>query len=96
MPHTRILWSAILPRIFYYGKRASGSTSQEALEGVRLSLNRYARRQTKHVGNASVIQHDIDRANHNLLVRDGIHLSDQGSDILIGNFEDAVKEAIVV
>ena len=45
MPHALILWSSILPRITYRGKRPAASTSQEALEGVRISLNNYARRQ---------------------------------------------------
>ena len=83
MPQALILWSSILPRIVYHGKRPTGSTSQEALEGVRVSLNNYARRQANRMGNASVIIHDIDRSNHNMFIRDGVHLSDQGSDILI-------------
>ena len=94
MPQARILWSSILPRIVYHGKRPTGSTSQEALEGVRVSLNNYARRQTNGMGNASVIIHNIDRSNHNMFIRDGVHLSDQGSDILIASYALAIKKAL--
>ena len=93
MPQALILWSSILPRIVYHGKRPTGSTSQEALEGVRVSLNNYARRQANRMGNASVIIHDIDRSNHNMFIRDGVHLSDQGSDILIASFALAIRKA---
>ena len=94
MPQALILWSSILPRIVYHGKRPTGSTSQEALEGVRVSLNNYARRQANRMGNASVTIHDIDRSNHNMFIRDGVHLSDQGSDILIASFALAIRKAL--
>ena len=69
------------------------TTSQKALESVRKSLNKFAWRQVKLIGNASLIRHDIEPTNHQLYNRDGFHLSDQGSDILITNFELAIKEA---
>ena len=94
MPQALIIWSSILPRIGYRGNRPTGCNNQDALEGVRVSLNNYARRQTNRMGNASIIIHDIDRADHNMFIRDGVHLSDQGSDILIAGFALAIKKAL--
>ncbi|XP_071481802.1 uncharacterized protein [Diadema antillarum] len=94
MPQALIMWSSILPRLVYHGKRPTGHTNQDALEGVRISLNNYARRQTKRMGNASIIMHNIARSNHQMFIRDGVHLSDQGSDILIADLALAIKKAL--
>ena len=46
------------------------------------------------MGNASVIIHDIDRSNRNMFIRDDVHLSDLGSDILIASFALAIKKPL--
>ena len=92
MPHTHIAWSSIIPRLFYYGSKHDPS-SQRALNGVRKSLNKYAKRRLARMMNTSVIEHEFDSANHSLFNRDGVHLSDTGADILINNFKEAAREA---
>lgn len=91
MPGTHIAWSGILPRLFYYGSRP-GPTSQEAMDGVRKSLNKFAKRRISQMVNTSMIVHNIDTKEHSLFHRDGIHLSDVGSDMLIDKFESAAKD----
>nr|XP_054772036.1 uncharacterized protein LOC129280000 [Lytechinus pictus] len=92
MPHTHITWSGILPRLFYYGRK-QGSNSQEALDGVRKSLNKYARRKLARMSDTTIIKHEFDPTIHSLFNRDRVHLSDSGSDILIDSFRTAAREA---
>ena len=42
---------------------------------------------------ASYIEHNFNVQQHHFYQRDGIHLSDEGTDILIGDFEAAVNLA---
>ena len=44
-PHTTVIWSDILPRLFYFGAR-----SQLSLERKRCALNRWARSQGQQLG----------------------------------------------
>ncbi|XP_063967040.1 uncharacterized protein LOC135156950 [Lytechinus pictus] len=92
MPHTHITWSGMLPRLFYYGRK-QGSNSQEALDGVRKSLNKYARRKLARMSDTTIIKHEFDPTIHSLFNRDRVHLSDSGSDILIDSFRTAAREA---
>ena len=72
MPCTHIAWSTIIPRLFYYNSRGHW-TSQDAMDGVRKSLNKYARRLITRRPNASVIAHQLDPSNHSLFLRDEVH-----------------------
>ncbi|XP_030842494.1 uncharacterized protein LOC115924473 [Strongylocentrotus purpuratus] len=56
MPRTHIAWSTIIPRLFYHSSRGY-RTLQDAMDGVRKSLNKYARRLIARLPNASVIAH---------------------------------------
>ena len=87
--HTaHLTWSAILPRLFYYGYERY--TSQVAIDNIRKSLNKFAKRKVLKLLNASFVSHNFDTHEHKYFVRDGIHLSDTGSDILIEDFAWAV------
>lgn len=91
LPYCHIAWSSILPRLFYYNVQKE-LTSHKALIGVRISINKYARRSIMKLPNASYISHcNIKPSNHRLFFRDGVHLSKKGSDVLISNFTQAVK-----
>ncbi|XP_038056044.1 uncharacterized protein LOC119728036 [Patiria miniata] len=90
-PQAHLTWSAILPRLFYYGYERC--TSQVKIENVRKSLNKYAKRRVLRIANASFISHSFATHEHRYFRRDGVHLSDAGSDILIGDFMLAVQSA---
>ena len=51
--------------IFYHSSRGH-RISQDAIDGVRKSLNKYARRIIARLPNASVIAHQLDPSNHSL------------------------------
>lgn len=93
MPRTHIAWSTIIPRLFYHSSRGY-RTLQDAMDGVRKSLNKYARRLIARLPNASVIAHQLDPSNHSLFLRDGVHLSDRGSDAFIDNFQEGIDSGL--
>ena len=90
LPGIHISFSSILPRLFYYGHSRS-MQSQAALNRVRKTVNKYARRKIRRMHRASFIAHVFNVKQHHFYHRDGVHLSDEGSDILIGDFESAIS-----
>ena len=73
-PAASIVWSDILPRVFYFGAR-----SQVAMERQRRALNRWAKSQSAKV-NARVLHHPNFKWSDCSLFRfDGVHLSPKGN-----------------
>ena len=91
LPHSYISWSAILPRMLYYGYERY--TSQVAIDNVWKNMNKFAKRRILRIPQASFMSHKFDTHEHKFYCRDGIHLSDAGSDVLIGDFATAVQKA---
>ena len=86
LPNTTIIWSDILPRLFYFGaqKRVGKKTTR--------SLNRFAEKICKQLGNAHRIIHaqSITDSLHSLYRHDGVHLSCLGNDLFRGNLSSAI------
>ena len=76
LPNTRVVWSDILPRLYYYGEHNSGGGKRWVV-----NLNRHAHRICRTMGNASYINHSvfINPQHHNLYRYDGLHLSEEGN-----------------
>jgi lysophospholipase L1-like esterase len=88
-PHTTIIWSDILPRLFYFGAR-----SQLSLERKRRALNRWARSQGRRLG-VSILHHPQFKWTETALYRfDGVHLSPTGNQVFLGNFRCAIRSLL--
>ncbi len=89
------MWSDILPRLHNSGWLPDSPRSQEKLEGVRVSINDYARRQTNKLRQASIITHrGIKASSTSLFINsknDKVHLSDLGEEILLQDFEGGLQ-----
>jgi lysophospholipase L1-like esterase len=87
LPDARLIWSSILPRLFYYGE-----TSQGAGERVRIKLNLFAQKLCRELVGMHIIKHDssFPAFNHALYRHDGIHLSEQGNIRFQRNMENAL------
>ena len=86
-PDTRLIWSDIVDRAFFLGESSPGA-------GVRATkiVNRGMHRACLRIDNTYFIGHSryICAAEHALYRRDGIHLSEEGSQILVLNWENAL------
>ncbi len=87
LPQTRIIWSEILPRLFYYRERRAGAGNS-----VRDKLNTHAQKVCMEVIHGKIIWHgDLFPAFcHEYYRYDGVHLEGQGNFRLIQNFENAL------
>ena len=84
-PSATLVWSAILPRLFYYGAKDQGS-----MEHIRRSINRWARSRCRLFG-ASFLPHDLFHwQNHALYLYDGVHLSVTGTKLLLSDFASCI------
>ena len=88
LPGTTIIWSDILPRLFYFGeiKRNAGRRNVRA-------LNRFAQRICTGLGNAHRIVHTSNfmASQHAMFRCDGVHLSPLGNEIFCGNLYSAIE-----
>ena len=88
-PATCIIWSDILPRVFYFGAR-----SQMSIERKRRAVNRWARSQGRRLG-VSILHHPQFTWTETSLYRyDGIHLSPLGNGIFIANLLLAIRSSM--
>ena len=88
LPGCRLIWSQVLPRLFWYGERVPG-----AGEKVRKEVNRCAYATCKALSgdNRVIFHHGINGRDHSLFERrDGIHLSSKGFWV----FRDQIRGAI--
>ena len=79
-PKMVLIWSAILPRVFYFGAR-----SQASLERKRKSLNRWAQKQCTKLGAHYLHHPQFVWTDTSLYRYDGVHLSVRGNNIFREN-----------
>ena len=84
-PHSLIVWSGILPRVFYFGAR-----SQASMENKRKAVNRWARKQCQKLGACYLHHPQFVWTSHNLYRFDGVHLSPEGVRI----FQENIRQCI--
>ena len=84
-PSATLVWSAILPRLFYYGAKDQGT-----MEHILWSINRWARSHCR-LFRASFSPHDLFHwHNHVLYIYDGVHLSVDGTNLLLSDFASCI------
>ena len=88
LPATRIVWSDILLRLFYYGEERPGVGKRNVS-----ALNKFAHKVCKKLGRAHAIvhAHNINPCSHSAYWRDGLHLSKEGNRLFCRNIFDAVS-----
>ena len=83
----RIIWSSILPRLFYYGahRKGAGKDFQRKLDNVG---RQYCIRE---LGGCAISHKDLYHPYaHHLFIKDAIHLSDSGNWVYRQNIENAL------
>ena len=86
MPHTRMVWSQILPR---YKWRSS--LLQEQLDKIRVRLNSRLATLILSLGGASIKYPELDKENVQFLQDDRVHLTDLGNDIMLYRIQQAFQ-----
>ena len=87
---TKVVWSDILPRIFYFGAK-----SQAAVEKKRRAINRWAKSQCIRLG-AHCLPHPQFVWSETALYRfDGVHLSPLGTKIFRDNLRACASAMLV-
>lgn len=89
-PHTRICVSAMLPRIIW----SRSPIPVAKIERKRRLLNRFLRRLVTFIGGRYVAHEDITSDTPGLYFRDGVHLSDVGSDLFLLSFKTLLEELL--
>ena len=87
-PDVVFVWSDILPRLVWKGAKPK---DYPAMEKKRGCLNRTARRVVASYADGRQLIHDNFDHTPGLFWRDGVHLSDIGSDLLLVNMQEAVS-----
>ncbi len=87
LPQVRIIWSEIIPRLFYYGEKSGG-----AGERSRIKLNRHARKVCLEDVQGYVIRNAdlFPRWAYEYYRYDGVHLSVQGNFRFRQNLENGL------
>lgn len=86
-PNTKIMFSAMFPRIVW-----TRTKNPEKMEPKRKEINRVIRRFMQYKGRGVFIEHpEITTDTPGLYGRDGIHLSDIGSDIFMLDIREALR-----
>jgi lysophospholipase L1-like esterase len=89
-PHTKIIWSGILPRLYW-----KYSSNFVAMEKARKRLNSFGAKQTLALGGHYILHPDIVVNCKSLFKDDGVHLSQLGNDLFLNRLS-AVLEAITL
>ena len=90
LPHTRLVWSEIIPRQKYKG---FGEEDQPRVETVRLAMNKWAHAECRRLGGVSVA-HPCFRYNEEQLYwTDGVHLSETGGGVLLEDLQ-AIRQLL--
>ena len=87
LPFTRIIWSDILPRLFYHGELRAGAGERD-----RSKLNKCGRKACLEAIQGHVIKYKdlFPRFHHHLYRWDGIHLSKQGNLVFRQHLENSL------
>ena len=89
-PETCLIWSDILPRATYRGARSNAK-----IEKARKSLNNAMKLFMPQI-NGQIIQHgNIQWNAHHLYRRDGVHMNNEGNDVLLTNMTNAMTKIIL-
>ena len=87
LPNTRIIWSDILPRLFYHGERTPGAGKL-----LNAALNRYAHSLCRRLGVPVIVHYRrIIPGDHALFRRDGLHLFNSGNTTFRDNIYNALE-----
>ncbi len=86
VPGTKIIWSDILTRLFFYQAR-----DQNSARHCLRQINRFARNRFYYQRGYIVHHPYITADNHDLFYYDCLHLSDLGSDLFINNLKAAIE-----
>ena len=90
-PNMTIVWSAILPRVHYFGAH-----SQTALKRKRRTINRWARSQCSKLASALCLHHpQFQWSDLSLYKFDGVHLSPYGNQVFTANIQQFLQSSIV-
>ncbi|KAJ8314851.1 hypothetical protein KUTeg_007001 [Tegillarca granosa] len=90
LPNTTVVWSCILPRLFWYGAR-----SQVAIDNVRKRTNREISSYILKLGGRVITQSDLSDKETGCYRFDGIHLSDIGNDIYLNALQGALESFLI-
>ncbi|KAJ8319201.1 LOW QUALITY PROTEIN: hypothetical protein KUTeg_004292 [Tegillarca granosa] len=90
LPNTTVVWSCILPRLFWYGAR-----SQVAIDNVRKRTNREISSYILKLGGTVITQSDLSDKETGCYRFDGIHLSDIGNDIYLNALQGALESFLI-
>ena len=86
MPLTCIVWSHILPRLYW-----RYAVSNVATDRSRWRINRSVASSVLKSGGASIKYPDIRVAQSNLFLNDGVHLSPLGNHVFVSTFPAAIQ-----
>ncbi|KAJ8304403.1 hypothetical protein KUTeg_017986 [Tegillarca granosa] len=90
LPNTTVVWSCILPRLFWYGAR-----SQVAIDNVHKRTNREISSHILKLGGRIITQSDLSDKETGCYRFDGIHLSDIGNDIYLNALQGALEKFLI-
>eukprot|EP00105_Crassostrea_gigas_P000724 XP_011412638.1 PREDICTED: uncharacterized protein LOC105317604 isoform X2 [Crassostrea gigas] len=89
MPSTCIVWSHILPRLYW-----RHAISNMAAETSRLRINSSVATLVLKIGGASIKYVDIKPNQSNLFLNDGVHLSPSGNHEFVSTMQSALRQFI--
>ena len=91
-PNTKIMFSAMFPRMVW-----TRTNNPEKMEPKRKFINRVIRRFLQYQGRGVFIEHpEITSDTPGLYDRDGVHLSDIGSDIFMLDIREALRINLLI
>ena len=79
-PHAQIVWSDILPRLFYFG-----TTAQASMDRKRRSINKWAKSRSRKLGGHFIHHPQFSWTTMHLFRYDGVHLSKAGIQQFLSN-----------
>jgi hypothetical protein len=91
MPQTKLVWSDILPRLFWFGVPLARN---KKIDQKRKKVNRKAADVIAEVGGSIVSHNNISIHNNDFFRHDGIHLSNAGNATFIYNLTQTLMKLI--
>lgn len=86
LPNSRIIWSDILPRMYYHGENTAGAGKR-----CTINLNKCAHQIGAQLGMYYINHsHAFPPQSHHLYRRDGLHMSELGNAMLRKNLEESL------
>lgn len=91
LPNTKLVWSAILPRLYWHGAPLG---SGHKIDKKRKKINKQTKKFISELRGGVIWHHNISVHNVNLFRYDGTHLSDEGNRIFLDNFRSGLLKFI--